>query len=70
MTGQGLFEGRVLKLRRPLELRRVSGGWAASPTILTYGRGSARFSGIWASDSSRLDLTLFQNAAIACGYCQ
>lgn len=58
MTGQGLFEGRVLTLRRPLELRRVSGGWAASPTILTYGRGSARFSGIWASDSSRLDLTL------------
>lgn len=58
MTGNGLFEGRVLRLRRPLELRRVSGGWAASPTVLTYGSGSARFSGTWASNASRLDMTL------------
>lgn len=58
MTGNGLFEGRVLKLRRPLELRRVSDGWTVSPTTLTYGNGSARFSGMWASGSSRLDLTL------------
>lgn len=58
MTGQGLFEGRVLKLRRPLELRRVSDGWAVSSTTLTYGSGSARFSGRWASGTSRFDLTL------------
>mgnify|MGYP003634539908 CR=1 FL=1 len=58
MTGSGLFEGRALRFERPLELRRVSGGWAASTTTLSYGRGSARFSGQWASGSSRFDLKL------------
>ncbi|MEH6757173.1 MAG: translocation/assembly module TamB domain-containing protein [Parasphingorhabdus sp.] len=58
MTGSGLFEGRRLQLARPLELRRVDGGWAASSTTLSYGSGSARFSGQWASGTSRLDLTL------------
>lgn len=58
MTGDGLFEGRKLRLDRPLELQRVSGGWAVSSTTLSYGSGSARFSGQWGSGTSRLDLTL------------
>ena len=58
INGDGEFEGRALKLRDPLELRRVKDGWTASRTRLTYGQGSARFSGIWGNASSRLDLTL------------
>ncbi|MEP2102617.1 MAG: translocation/assembly module TamB domain-containing protein [Parasphingorhabdus sp.] len=58
MTGNGLFEGRTLRFLQPLELRRVSGGWSVSPTILGYGKGRTRFSGQWASGSSRLDMTL------------
>ncbi|HEY9092978.1 translocation/assembly module TamB domain-containing protein [Parasphingorhabdus sp.] len=58
VDGDGMFEGRALKLRNPLELRRVKDGWAASPTRLTYGQGTARFSGTWGTQSSRLDLTL------------
>ncbi|QTD54523.1 translocation/assembly module TamB domain-containing protein [Parasphingorhabdus cellanae] len=58
MTGNGLFEGQTLRFVRPLELRRVSGGWAASPTTLRYGNGSTRFSGQWGSGTSRLNMTL------------
>ena len=58
LNGNGIFEGRRLRLSRPLELRRVSGGWTASPTTLTYGSGSARFSGRWGSGSSSLDLNM------------
>lgn len=60
MTGNGLFEGRSLRLNRPLELRRVSDGWSVASTTLNYGGGSARFSGRWGSGTSRLDLTLSQ----------
>lgn len=58
MTGNGLFEGRTLRLVQPLELSRVSGGWSVSPTLLSYGKGRTRFSGQWASGTSRLDMTL------------
>ncbi len=58
MTGDGLFEGRNLRLVQPLELRRISDGWSVSPTTLSYGRGRTRFSGQWGSGTSRLDMTL------------
>ncbi|WP_422345047.1 translocation/assembly module TamB domain-containing protein [Parasphingorhabdus sp.] len=58
ISGNGLFEGRTLRLVRPLELRRISGGWSASPTTLSYGGGSVRISGEWGSGVSRLDMTL------------
>ncbi|GAA0478677.1 hypothetical protein GCM10009096_20780 [Parasphingorhabdus litoris] len=58
MTGNGLFEGRTLRFLKPLELRRVNGGWTVSPTTLAYGNGRTRFSGQWASGTSRLDMTL------------
>ncbi|AMO71089.1 translocation/assembly module TamB domain-containing protein [Sphingorhabdus sp. M41] len=58
ITGAGQFEGRNLRLSKPLELRRVSDGWTASPTTITYGSGSARMSGRWGSGSSRLDLAM------------
>lgn len=58
ITGSGAFEGRNLLFARPLELRRSGDGWAASPTILRYGNGTARLSGKWGNDNSRLDLQL------------
>ncbi len=58
ITGTGQFEGRNLRLARPLELRRVSDGWTASPTTVSYGSGSARMSGRWGSGNSRLDLSM------------
>ena len=58
VTGDGLFEGRRLRLTKALELNRVSGGWAASPTTLAYGSGSTRFSGRWGSGNSSLDLNM------------
>ncbi|WP_373492395.1 translocation/assembly module TamB domain-containing protein [Parasphingorhabdus sp.] len=58
ITGAGQFEGRRLRLTRALELRRVSDGWAASPTTISYGSGTARMSGRWGSGNSRLDLVL------------
>ncbi|SIN61534.1 translocation and assembly module TamB [Parasphingorhabdus marina DSM 22363] len=58
MTGNGVFEGRSLRFARPLELRRAGDGWAASPTVLRYGNGTARLSGKWGDDDSRLDLQL------------
>ncbi len=58
MTGNGVFEGQNLLFARPLELRRSGDGWAASPTILRYGNGTARLSGKWGNDNSRLDLQL------------
>ncbi|MEW4468527.1 translocation/assembly module TamB domain-containing protein [Parasphingorhabdus sp. JC815] len=57
VTGSGLFEGRRIKLQNPLELRRTNSGWTASRTRLTYGNGTARFSGTWGDESS-LDLKL------------
>lgn len=58
ITGTGQFEGRNLRLTRALELRRVSDGWTASPTTISYGSGSVRMSGRWGSGSSRLDLVM------------
>lgn len=58
MTGNGVFEGRSLRFARPLELRRASDGWTASPTVLRYGNGTARLNGKWGDDNSRLDLQL------------
>ena len=58
ITGAGEFEGRNLRLSRALELRRVSDGWAASPTTISYGSGSVRLSGRWGSGTSRLDLAM------------
>ncbi len=56
LNGNGLFEGRRLRLSRPLELNRVNDGWTASPTAISYGNGTARVSGRWASGRSSLDL--------------
>lgn len=58
ITGSGQFEGRNLRLTRPLELRRVGDGWTASPTTISYGSGRVRFSGRWGSGNSRLDLAM------------
>lgn len=58
MTGSGLFEGRRIRLDQPLELRRMNSGWSVPSTTLSYGRGSARFSGQWGSGTSRLQLNL------------
>ncbi|PHR18625.1 MAG: hypothetical protein COA41_09460 [Sphingopyxis sp.] len=58
ITGAGQFEGRNLRLARPLEIRRVDDGWTASPATISYGAGSARLSGRWGSGESRLDLTM------------
>lgn len=58
ITGAGQFEGRDLRLSRPLELRRVSDGWTASATTISYGSGSVRLSGRWGSGNSRLDLAM------------
>ncbi|MEO9468207.1 translocation/assembly module TamB domain-containing protein [Parasphingorhabdus sp.] len=58
MTGNGVFEGRALRLTRPLRLSRTSDGWAAAPATITYGSGRASFSGKWGSGSSRLQLQL------------
>ncbi|MEP3225445.1 MAG: translocation/assembly module TamB domain-containing protein [Parasphingorhabdus sp.] len=58
VTGNGLFEGRTLRIDRPMEIQRVGGGWSIAPTILFYGHGSARFYGQWASGSSRLNMSL------------
>ncbi|MEO9600256.1 translocation/assembly module TamB domain-containing protein [Parasphingorhabdus sp.] len=58
ITGNGQFEGRRLRLTRALDLRRVSDGWAASPTTISYGSGTARMSGRWGSGNSALDLVL------------
>ncbi|MEP6344906.1 MAG: translocation/assembly module TamB domain-containing protein, partial [Parasphingorhabdus sp.] len=58
ITGKGQFEGRNLRLTRALDLRRVSDGWTAAPTTISYGNGSARLSGRWGSGSSKLNLSL------------
>ena len=58
ITGAGEFEGRSLRLTRALELRRVSDGWTASQTTISYGSGSVRLSGRWGSGTSRLDLAM------------
>tara|TARA_R110000824_G_scaffold3839_6_gene18351 strand:- start:3161 stop:7330 length:4170 start_codon:yes stop_codon:yes gene_type:complete len=58
ITGNGQFEGRKLSLTRALELRRVSDGWTASPTTLSYGSGTARMSGHLGNGNSRLDMSL------------
>ena len=58
ITGAGQFEGRNLRLARTLELRRVGDGWTVSPTTISYGNGSVRLSGRWASGTSRLDLAM------------
>ncbi|VAW06020.1 Inner membrane component of TAM transport system [hydrothermal vent metagenome] len=58
VSGNGNFHGRTLRLSRPLDLRRVDGGWTVAPTTLRYGNGSARFSGRLASGTSRLNMSL------------
>ncbi|MEP2987684.1 MAG: translocation/assembly module TamB domain-containing protein [Parasphingorhabdus sp.] len=58
LTGNGLFEGRRLRLSKPLDLRRVSDGWAAAPTTISYGSGSTRLSGRWGSGRSSLNLNM------------
>ena len=58
MTGNGVFEDRSLRFARPLDLRRSGDGWVASPTVLRYGTGTARLSGKWGNDNSRLNLQL------------
>lgn len=58
MTGNGVFEGRALRLTRPLRLSRTSDGWTAAPATIAYGAGRASFSGKWGSGSSRLQLQL------------
>jgi translocation and assembly module TamB len=58
ITGHGQFEGRNLRLTRALDLRRVGDGWTASPTTVSYGSGSARMSGRWGRENSRLDLSM------------
>ena len=58
ITGNGQFEGRVLRLTRKLELRRVRDGWAVSPTTLSYGSGSARLAGRWGAGNSNLTMAL------------
>lgn len=58
LTGNGLFEGRRLRLSKPLDLRRVSDGWSAAPTTIRYGNGSTRFSGRWGSGRSSLNLNM------------
>ncbi len=58
LTGNGLFEGRRLRLSKPLDLRRVSDGWTAAPTTISYGSGSTRLSGRWGSGRSSLNLNM------------
>ncbi len=58
VSGAGNFEGRALRLTWPLDLRRVTGGWSVAPTTLRYGSGTARFSGRFASGTSRLNMSL------------
>lgn len=58
ITGNGLFEGRRLRLSRPLQLSRVSDGWTAAPTIISYGNGSTKLSGRWGNGQSSLSLQL------------
>ena len=58
LTGNGVFEGRRLRLSRPLTLTRVSDGWEAAPTTLSYGSGTARLSGRWGSGRSRVNLNM------------
>lgn len=57
-TGNGEFEDRILRLSRPLELRRVSDGWAAAATTIAYGSGTAKLSGKWGSGNSALNLSM------------
>lgn len=58
LTGSGQFEGRVLRLTRKLELRRSGDGWTMAPTTVSYGSGSARISGRWATGNSNLVMAL------------
>ena len=58
LTGNGLFEGRRLRLSKPLDLRRVSDGWTVAPTTISYGSGSTRLSGRWGSGRSNLNLNM------------
>jgi len=58
LTGNGLFEGRRLRFSKPLDLRRVSDGWSASPTTISYGTGTATVSGRWGSGKSALNLDM------------
>ncbi|NVD28584.1 translocation/assembly module TamB domain-containing protein [Parasphingorhabdus flavimaris] len=58
LTGSGQFEGRVLRLTQKLDLRRSGDGWTMAPTTISYGRGSARMSGRWATGNSNLVMAL------------
>ncbi|MGB5485619.1 translocation/assembly module TamB domain-containing protein, partial [Parasphingorhabdus sp.] len=58
ITGNGQFEGRTLRLTRTLDLRRSGDGWTMSPTTVSYGSGSARMSGRWATGNSNLVMAL------------
>ena len=58
LTGSGQFEGRVLRLTQKLDLRRSGDGWTMAPTTISYGSGSARMSGRWATGNSNLVMAL------------
>lgn len=58
LTGNGRFEGRALRLSRPLQLTRDGDGWIVAPTTISYGTGTTRVSGRWSSERSALNLVM------------
>ena len=58
VNGNGLFEGRRLRLSQALQIRRSGGGWSVSPTTLSYGSGTARFSGKFGGGTNTLNLNM------------
>jgi len=58
INGNGLFEGRRLRLSRALRLKRSGEGWAISSTTLSYGTGTAKFSGKFGGSASSINLNM------------